>query len=111
MAAAAPPEVSVVLPCLNEADTLGTCISKAQAVFAEHDIHGEIVVADNGSSDGSVEIAESMGARVVPAAQRGYGNALIEGIRATRGRYVVMADADDSYDLLELPRFVEKLRE
>jgi glycosyltransferase involved in cell wall biosynthesis len=108
---AALPEVSVVLPCLNEADTLGTCISKAQAVFAEHEIDGEIVVADNGSTDGSVQIAEAMGARVIPVSQRGYGNALIEGIRATRGRYVVMADADDSYDLLELPKFVAKLRE
>jgi glycosyltransferase involved in cell wall biosynthesis len=106
-----PPEVSVVLPCLDEADTLATCIGKAQTVFAEHGIDGEIVVADNGSTDGSQEIAERLGARVVPIAERGYGNALIGGISAARGRYVVMADADDSYDLLELPKFVEKLRE
>jgi glycosyltransferase involved in cell wall biosynthesis len=105
------PELTVVLPCLNEADTLATCISKAQTVLAEHEIRGEIVVADNGSTDGSQEIAASMGARVVPIEQKGYGSALMGGIRAARGKYVVMADADDSYDLLELPKFVEKLRE
>jgi glycosyltransferase involved in cell wall biosynthesis len=105
------PELSVVLPCLNEADTLATVITKAQSVFAEHAIDGEIVVADNGSTDGSIEIAERLGARVVPIPLRGYGNALMGGIRAARGQYVVMADADDSYDLLELPKFVQKLRE
>jgi hypothetical protein len=100
-----------VLPCLNEADTLPVCIGKALAVFAEHDIDGEVVVADNGSTDGSVEIALRLGARVVPIEPRGYGHALDGGIRAARGRYVVMADADDSYDLLELPKFLDKLRE
>jgi glycosyltransferase involved in cell wall biosynthesis len=105
------PELSVVMPCLNEADTLATCIGKVQTVFAEHGIDGEIVVADNGSEDGSQEIARGMGARVVPVEERGYGNALMGGIRAARGRYVVMGDADDSYDWLELPSFVEKLRE
>jgi glycosyltransferase involved in cell wall biosynthesis len=105
------PELSVVIPCLDEAETLATCIRKAQAVFAEHHIAGEVVVADNGSSDGSREIAAGMGARVVDVEEKGYGYALMGGIHAAAGRYVVMADADDSYDLLELPRFVENLRE
>jgi glycosyltransferase involved in cell wall biosynthesis len=104
-------EVSVVMPCLNEADTLGTCIEKVQRVFAEHAIDGEIVIADNGSTDGSIEIATNLGARVLPVEERGYGNALMGGIRAARGKYVVMGDADDSYDWLELPSFVVKLRE
>lgn len=106
-----PLEVSVVLPCLNEADTVATCVAKAQRVFSEHGIRGEIIVADNGSTDGTQELAEAGGARVVAVPARGYGNALIGGIRAAKGTYVVMADADDSYDLLELPGFVEKLRE
>jgi glycosyltransferase involved in cell wall biosynthesis len=104
-------ELTVVIPCLNEADTLGTVVGKAQRVISEQDLAAEIVVADNGSSDGSQEIAGRLGARVVPVAEKGYGHALMEGIRAARGRYVVMADADDSYDLLELPKFVDKLRE
>ena len=98
------------MPCLNEADTLATCIAKAQRVFAERGIDGEIVIADNGSTDGSVEIAQRMGARIVAVEERGYGNALIGGIRAARGKYVVMGDADDSYDWLELGKFVDKLR-
>lgn len=104
-------ELTVVLPCLNEADTLGTCLAKVDAVFREHRIDGEVVVADNGSTDGSLEIAERMGARIVPVGEKGYGHALMGGIRAARGRYVVMGDADDSYDWLELPKFVERLRE
>ena len=104
------PEVSVVMPCLNEADTIATCIVKAQRAFAEHGIDGEIVIADNGSTDGSQAIARSHGARVVPVAARGYGNALMGGIAAARGSFVIMGDADDSYDFLELPRFVQKLR-
>jgi len=104
-------EVSVVIPCLNEADTLATCIEKARRAFAEHAIPGEVVVADNGSDDGSADIARRAEARVVPVAARGYGNALMGGIRAARGRYVIMGDADDSYDFGELPRFVTMLRE
>jgi glycosyltransferase involved in cell wall biosynthesis len=104
-------EVSVVMPCLNEADTLGTCIAKALSALDEHGISGEVVVADNGSTDGSQEIATAAGARVVPVTARGYGNALMGGIGAARGRYVIMGDADDSYDFLELPKFVQKLRE
>jgi glycosyltransferase involved in cell wall biosynthesis len=106
-----PCELSIVMPCLNEADTLATCIEKAQRALREHGIAGEIVVADNGSDDGSVEIARDLGARVVPVAAKGYGSALMGGIAAARGRYVLMGDADDSYDFLETPKFVAKLRE
>lgn len=104
-------EVSVVMPCLNEADTLATCIRKAQRSFAENNIKGEIVIADNGSTDGSQQIAESLGARVVPVEEKGYGNALMGGIAAARGKFVIMGDADDSYDFLEVPKFVERLRD
>jgi glycosyltransferase involved in cell wall biosynthesis len=105
------PEFSIVMPCLDEADTLETCIRKVQTAFAEADLDGEIVIADNGSTDGSQQIAERLGARVVAVEERGYGNALIGGISAANGRYVVMGDADDSYDWLELPRFAAKLRD
>lgn len=105
-----PVELSVVIPCLNEEDTLESCIEKAWAALRSAGISGEIVVADNGSSDRSVEIAESLGARVVVATAKGYGSALMAGIAASRGRYVVMGDADDSYDFGEIPKFVEKLR-
>ena len=104
-------EVSVVMPCLNEADTLATCIQKAQRAMETAGIVGEIVVADNGSSDDSVAIARAAGARVVPVADRGYGAALMGGITAARGRFVIMGDADDSYDFGELPKFVSRLRE
>lgn len=104
------PEVSVVMPCLNEADTLARCIAKAQRALREHKIDGEVLVADNGSTDGSQAIATRLGARVVPVAARGYGNALMGGIAAARGRFIIMGDADDSYDFLELPAFVEQLR-
>ncbi len=104
-------EVSVVMPCLNEADTLATCIQKAQRSFADNHIKGEVVVADNGSTDGSQEIARNLGARVIDVEAKGYGNALMGGIAAARGKFVIMGDADDSYDFLELPKFVEKLRE
>ena len=104
-------EVSVVMPCLNEADTLSTCIRKAQRALLEGNIKGEIIIVDNGSEDGSREIARSSGARVVEAAQRGYGSALMRGIEAADGRYIIMGDADDSYDFLEIPKFIEKLRQ
>jgi glycosyltransferase involved in cell wall biosynthesis len=106
-----PPEVTVVMPCLNEADTLEVCIEKAQQAFRKHSIRGEIIVADNGSMDSSVEIAVRMGARVVSVEAKGYGNALMGGIDAARSEYVIMGDADDSYDFLEIPKFVMKLRE
>jgi len=104
------PEVSVVMPCLNEADTVAACVSTARRGLAEAGIAGEVLVADNGSTDGSQELATRAGARVVPVAEKGYGAALMGGIAAARGRFVVMADADGSYDLLEVPRFVERLR-
>ena len=104
-------EVSIVMPCLNEAETLGACIAKAQGALRDHGIAGEVVVADNGSADGSREIARRLGARVVPVAAPGYGSALMGGIEAAAGRYVVMGDADDSYDFGETPRLVAKLRE
>jgi glycosyltransferase involved in cell wall biosynthesis len=104
------PELSVVMPCLNEARTIGICIRKAQDSFERLGIAGEVVVADNGSTDGSREIAEELGARVVPVAERGYGAALTGGIAAARGRWVIMGDADDSYDFADLERFVEQLR-
>lgn len=104
-------ELSVVMPCLNEADTLATCIEKAQRAMREHNIQGEVVVADNGSTDRSIEIARELGARVINVEAKGYGNALMGGIEAARGKYVIMGDADDSYDFLEIPKFVDKLRE
>jgi glycosyltransferase involved in cell wall biosynthesis len=107
----AAPELTVVIPCLNEARTLGICIRKAQASFERLGIAGEVVVADNGSTDGSREIAQDLGARVVPVEQRGYGSALTGGIAAARGRWVIMGDADDSYDFADLEPFVQRLRE
>lgn len=104
-------EVSVVMPCLNEADTLATCVTKALRALQENGIAGEVIVADNGSTDGSCAIAERCGARLVPVPAKGYGNALMGGIAAARGRFVIMGDADDSYDFLEVPKFVTKLRE
>ncbi|HTF62393.1 MAG TPA: glycosyltransferase family 2 protein [Edaphobacter sp.] len=105
------PEVSVVMPCLNEAETLPACIAQIQGMFAEHNFSGEIVVADNGSSDGSQAIAERMGARVVRISRRGYGSALMGGIDAASGKYVIMGDSDCSYDFGHVPRFIEKLRD
>jgi glycosyltransferase involved in cell wall biosynthesis len=99
------------MPCLNEADTLKTCIDKARSALDEAGIDGEIVIADNGSTDASVDIALAAGARVLLVRERGYGSALMGGIAAARGRYVLMGDADDSYDFREIPRFLERLRE
>jgi glycosyltransferase involved in cell wall biosynthesis len=104
-------EVSVVIPCLNEANSVGACIDKAYSAFASHKLMGEVIVADNGSTDGSIEIAEAHGARVVRVEQQGYGAALREGIRAARGSFIIMGDADDSYDFSEIPHFLEKWRE
>ena len=104
-------DVSVVIPCLNEANSIGICVGKALEAFRAAGLRGEVVVADNGSTDGSVEIAEKLGARVVPVAQRGYGAALRAGIAAARGAFIIMGDADDSYDFSEVPRFVDKWRQ
>jgi len=106
-----PVELSVVIPCLNEADTLEVCIRKAQEALRQHDIAGEIIVADNGSADASRDIALRMGARVVDVEARGYGAALMGGIAAARGKFVVMGDADDSYDFRAIPEFLAKLRQ
>jgi glycosyltransferase involved in cell wall biosynthesis len=104
-------EVSIVMPCLNEAETLATCIEKAQRALREHNIEGEIIVADNGSTDGSQEIARRIGARVVHVNDKGYGSALKSGITAAHGKFIIMGDSDDSYDFYEIPTFVEKLRQ
>ena len=103
-------ELTILMPCLNEAATVGSCIGKARDFLQRTGIEGEVLVADNGSDDGSLSVAQRAGARIVQVAERGYGAALTGGIAAARGRYVIMGDADDSYDFLELPKFVEKLR-
>jgi glycosyltransferase involved in cell wall biosynthesis len=103
-------ELSVVMPCLNEADTVATCVEKAVRALRDAGIVGEVIVADNGSSDGSQKLASDQGARVVPVGSRGYGAALMGGIEAARGKFVIMGDADDSYDFLEIPAFVAELR-
>ena len=104
-------EVSVVMPCLNEADTLAICIEKAQRALRESRIDGEVIVADNGSTDASQEIARKAGARLVAVTERGYGAALMGGIAVANGRFIIMGDADESYDFLEIPKFIEKLRQ
>jgi glycosyltransferase involved in cell wall biosynthesis len=104
-------ELSIVIPCLNEAETLGTCIKKALRALRESNIDGEIVVADNGSTDGSQAIATLLGARVIAVEGKGYGRALMGGISAARGRYIIMGDGDDSYDFGMLMPFLIKLRE
>jgi glycosyltransferase involved in cell wall biosynthesis len=103
-------ELTVVMPCLNEAETVATCVRKAIGFLADSGISGEVVVADNGSTDGSQRLAEEAGARVVPVRDKGYGNALMGGIEAAQGKYVIMGDADDSYDFTNLMPFVEELR-
>src|SRR3984885_5852796 len=103
-------ELTILMPCLNEAETVATCVRKARSFLTRTGIEGEVLVADNGSSDGSIEIAREAGARVVEISKKGYGNALIGGIDAATGRFVIMADADDSYDFSQLDAFVEGLR-
>ena len=103
-------ELTVVMPCLNEAETVATCVSKAMKFLADSGVSGEVVLADNGSTDGSQQLAADAGARVVPVSEKGYGNALMGGILAARGEYVIMGDADDSYDFSNLMPFVTELR-
>lgn len=103
-------ELSIVMPCLNEAETVATCVEKAMRFLGENGIAGEVLVADNGSTDGSQLLAERAGARVVPVTEKGYGAALMGGISAARGLFVAMGDADDSYDFLGLLPFVLRLR-
>ncbi len=104
------PELTILMPCLNEAETLAACITKAKRFLQNYGVAGEILVADNGSTDGSREIASSLGARLVAVPERGYGNALLAGIGTARGRYVVMGDSDDSYDFSALGLYLEELR-
>jgi len=103
-------ELTILMPCLNEAETIATCVRKASAFLDRTRIAGEVLIADNGSTDGSQAIARELGARVVAVSQKGYGAALIGGIEAARGRYVIMGDADDSYDFSALDPFVDSLR-
>ncbi len=103
-------EVSVVMPCLNEAETLEICIRKARSGLERCGVRGEVVVADNGSTDGSIEIAQRAGARVVHVAEKGYGMALRRGFESARGKYLIMGDADDSYDFEHLMPFIERMR-
>jgi glycosyltransferase involved in cell wall biosynthesis len=103
-------ELTVLMPCLNEAETVGTCVQKAWEYIRSAGVRGEVLVADNGSTDGSAEIARDAGARVIHIAPKGYGNALYGGIEASLGRFVIMADADASYDFSQLDGFLEALR-
>lgn len=109
-AEAQPLELTILMPCLNEAETIAVCVEKAMGFLTRAKINGEVVIADNGSTDGSQAIATGLGARVVPVPERGYGAALLGGIAAARGAYIIMGDADDSYDFTALDSFVEKLR-
>lgn len=104
-------QLTILMPCLNEAETLGTCIRKANAWIMRSGVEAEVLIADNGSTDGSQALAQSLGARVVAVSQRGYGSALYHGTLAARGEWVIMADSDDSYDFSALDPFVAKLRE
>ncbi|MGI8890860.1 MAG: glycosyltransferase family 2 protein [Chthoniobacterales bacterium] len=104
-------EIAIVMPCLNEVETVATCVEKAVRWLEQAGVDGEVIVADNGSTDGSQQAAEAAGARVVPVSEKGYGSALSGGIQAARSRYVIMGDADDSYDFTDLSPFLTKLRE
>lgn len=110
MAASREVSVSVVIPCLDEAETIATCVEKAQRSFGRADIDGEVIVADNGSTDGSQEIAEKAGARVIHESRKGYGSAYLAGFAAARGKFIVMGDGDDTYNFDEVERFVEPLK-
>ena len=103
-------ELTILMPCLNEAETLGKCIKKARTFLDENHVDGEILIADNGSTDRSQEIAVKEGARVINVVKKGYGSALISGCRTAKGKYVIMGDSDDSYDFSNLMPFLEKLR-
>ena len=103
-------DISVVLPCLNESETLSTCIKKANNQIKKLGIKGEIIIADNGSDDGSIEISKKLGARVINVKNKGYGNAVRAGIKNAKGKYILIADADDSYNLNDLPKFYKKIK-
>jgi glycosyltransferase involved in cell wall biosynthesis len=105
------PELTVVIPCLNEEDTLGLCLSKLERVAKNENLKLEVIVADNGSKDDSIDIASKFGARIIHVSRRGYGAALMGGIQKANAPYILMADADDSYDFLQVPTFFEKTKE
>jgi glycosyltransferase involved in cell wall biosynthesis len=105
-----PIELTILMPCLNEAETLARCIQKAQKFLEQNSINGEVLVADNGSTDGSQEIVRRLGANIVHIPRKGYGAALLGGIEAAKGKYIIMGDADDSYDFMSIMPFLEKLR-
>src|ERR1039457_7594019 len=104
-------ELTILMPCLNEAETIQVCVNKAVEFLKKRRISGEVLIADNGSTDGSQALAQQCGARVVQIGSRGYGAALLGGIEAARGTFIIMGDADDSYDFTALDPFVAKLRE
>src|SRR5919204_3187993 len=104
-------DVSVVIPCLNEAETIALCVGKARRALEREGLVGEVIVVDNGSTDGSAQLAAEEGARVVSESRRGYGNAYLAGFAAARGRHIVMADADLTYDFGEIPRFLAQLED
>ena len=104
-------ELSVVLPCLNEEEAIAVCINKIKEVLAKEKINGEIIVADNGSSDHSREIAQKLGAKVVIETQRGYGAAYLRGLKEVKGKYIIIGDADNSYDFHDIPKFLKPLKE
>jgi len=103
-------ELTILMPCLNEAETIETCIEKAQRFISDHNVKAEVLIADNGSTDGSQTMATNLGARVINVSHKGYGNALIAGIQSANGDYIIMGDADDSYDFLSLAPFLKQLR-
>ena len=103
-------ELTILMPCLNEEATIGICISKGFEFIRKNNIQGEILIADNGSTDQSIRIAEKLGARVVHVTEKGFGNALSAGINSALGKYIIMGDSDDSYDFTDLMTFLEKLR-
>src|SRR5258706_11391944 len=111
LSVAGPIEVSVVMPCLNEQDTIGPCVESALAALREHGMAGEVIVCDNGSTDDSIAIAQKLGARVVTEAERRYGAAYMTGISAARGRLILIADSDSTYDFGDLPRLLEPPRQ
>ena len=104
-------DLSVVIPCLNESETIATCIEKAKKEIQKLNISAEIIVSDNGSTDGSIQISERMGAKVFPCLEKGYGSAVINGINNSQGKYILIADADDSYNFEDLPIFYKKINE